>query len=268
MTDRKSVPVTGAAHDPSRRQVLGVGLSALSAISLPGDALATFAGAQVAQAQSAKTNVDLRLILAVDASGSVNASRFRLQQLGYAAAFRNAKVLQSILSGISQAIAVTMFQWTGPFLQALVVPWMLIKDEASTSAFADAVENSRRELFGGGTSISGAIDYAMGLWVSSPYESSRRTIDVSGDGSNNAGRAVTAARDDAVKAGVGINGLPIVSIEPALDTYYFDNVIGGPGSFMVPASNYESFDEAILKKLITEIATRETRGKMAMAPRP
>jgi hypothetical protein len=214
-----------------------------------------------AQAQSGKTEVDLQLILAVDASGSVNQTRFRLQQLGYAAAFRNPKVLQSIRSGMLQSIAVTMFQWTGPFLQAPVVPWMIVKDEATANALADAIEQSNRELFGGGTSISGAIDFAMGMWVSSPFESSRRTIDVSGDGSNNAGRQVTAARDEAVKAGVGINGLPIVSIEPYLDRYYFDYVIGGPGSFMVPASNYENFGDAILKKLITEIAARDTRDR-------
>jgi hypothetical protein len=148
-----------------------------------------------------------------------------------------------------------MVQWTGPFLQAQVVPWSLIKDSASANAFADAVAKSQRELFGGGTSISGAIDHAMGLFPESPYKSQRRTIDVSGDGSNNAGRSVVTARDDAVRAGVGINGLPIISIEPNLDRYYFTYVIGGPGSFMIPASNYETFADAILKKLILEIAT-------------
>jgi hypothetical protein len=203
----------------------------------------------------AEPAVDLQLVLAVDASGSVNQTRFDLQKRGYAAAFRSPQVLKAILSGGEQAIAVTMVQWTGPFLQAQVVPWSLIKDSASANAFADAVAKSQRELFGGGTSISGAIDHAMGLFPESPYKSQRRTIDVSGDGSNNAGRSVVTARDDAVRAGVGINGLPIISIEPNLDRYYFTYVIGGPGSFMIPASNYETFADAILKKLILEIAT-------------
>jgi hypothetical protein len=203
----------------------------------------------------AEPAVDLQLVLAVDASGSVNQTRFYLQQQGYVAAFRNPQVLKAILSGADQAIAVTMVQWTGPFLQVQVVPWMLIKDTASANAFADAIAKSRRELFGGGTSISGAIDHAMTLFAESPYKSQRRTIDVSGDGANNAGRSVIGARDDAVRAGVGINGLPIVSIEPDLDRYYYEYVIGGPGSFMIPASNYENFADAILKKLILEIAT-------------
>jgi hypothetical protein len=65
---------------------------------------------------------------------------------------------------------------------------------------------------------------------------------------------VTQARDEAVKDGVGINGLPILSIEPLLDHYYYENVIGGPGAFMIPAENYCTFADAVLKKLITEIA--------------
>jgi hypothetical protein len=203
----------------------------------------------------AEPAVDLQLVLDVDASGSVNQTRFRLQQQGYAAAFRNPQVLKAIMSGAEQAIAVTMVQWTGPFMQVQVVPWTLIKDAASANAFADAIVGSRRELFGGGTSISGAIDHAMTLFPESPYKSQRRTIDVSGDGANNAGRSIIGARDDAVAAGVGINGLPIVSVEPDLDRYYFEYVIGGPGSFMIPASSYENFADAILKKLILEIAT-------------
>jgi Protein of unknown function (DUF1194) len=201
--------------------------------------------------------VDLQLVLAVDASGSVNQARFELQKQGYAAAFRNPRVLRAIRSGRHQSIVVTMMQWTGPFQQAHVVPWMLIRDQTSADAFADAVEKSQRQLFGGGTSISGAIDYGLTLMASSPHRGLKRVIDISGDGSNNRGRPVTQARDDAVRAGVTINGLPILALEPDLDKYYFDNVIGGPGAVNVPAESYEAFAEAIVKKLIIEIAANE-----------
>ncbi len=203
--------------------------------------------------------VDLALVLAVDASGSVDQHRFELQKQGYVAAFRNPRVVNAIRSGSNQSIAVTMFQWTGPRLQAEVVPWMTIRDEASAEAFAAAMAAVPRRLFGGGTSISGAIDYARGLLAQLPAEPSRRVIDVSGDGSNNSGRSVTAARDGAIAAGIGINGLPILSIEPDLDGYYRDYVIGGPGAFMVPAESYDTFAQAILKKLITEIAGMRPR---------
>src|SRR5436309_2587426 len=215
-------------------------------------ATALLAAAAPAAAQSA---ADLQLVLAVDASGSVDAYRFELQKQGYVAAFRHARVLQAIRSGPNQAIAVTMLQWTGPMLQVQVVGWTLIGDEHSAAALAAAIERVPRQLFGGGTSISGAIDYASTLFPKSPFRASRRVIDVSGDGSNNRGRPVTSARDEAVAAGIGINGLPILALEPDLDRYYYDSVIGGPGAFMVPAQNYETFGDAILKKLITEIAS-------------
>src|SRR5262252_1343463 len=117
---------------------------------------------------SGQTAVDLQLVLAVDASGSVDQRRFELQKQGYAAAFRNPRVLRAIRSaGAAGTIAVTMVQWTGPQLQIQVVPWMQIRDEASINAIATAIETTPRRLFGGGTSISGAIDYAIALFARS-----------------------------------------------------------------------------------------------------
>jgi hypothetical protein len=211
-------------------------------------------GPQGGAPASAQTKTDLQLVLAVDTSGSVNNSRFELQKQGYAAAFRNPRVLNAIRSLSTESIVVTMVQWTGPELQIQVVPWTLIKDGASFEAFAAAIEQAPRQLFSGGTSISGAIDYAMLLMPTSPYRGIKRVIDISGDGSNNRGRDVVSARDDAVRAGAIINGLPILSLEPDLDRYYFNRVIGGPGSFVVAAANYETFAEAVLRKLILEIA--------------
>lgn len=102
----------------------------------------------------AQTAVDVELVLAVDASGSVSQERFVLQQRGYVAAFRDPRLLQAIRSGSAASIAVTMTQWTGPAMQVQVVPWASIADEASMLAFADAIEKVPRQLFGGGTSIS------------------------------------------------------------------------------------------------------------------
>jgi hypothetical protein len=205
-------------------------------------------------AASAQTQVDLQLVLAVDASGSVSEARFELQKRGYIAAFRNPRLLHAVQSGPTQSIAVTMMQWTGPALQVQVVPWMIVRDQASMRRVADAIDAAPRRLFGGGTSISGAIDYGRTLFPVSGVKSPRRVIDVSGDGSNNRGRPATEARDDAVADGIVINGLPILALEPWLDQYYLSDVIGGPGAFVVPAQSYETFAEAVLKKLVTEIA--------------
>src|SRR5262245_34144070 len=205
----------------------------------------------------AQIAVDLQLVLAVDASGSVDQWRFELQQQGYVAAFRDPRVLRAIQSGAAQAIAVTMVQWTGPALQLQVLPWTLIKDETTAHAFADAIAATPRQLFSGGTSISGVIDYAVPLMSESPFQGARRVIDISGDGSNNRGRPAGSARNDAVRAGLIINGLPILAVEPGLDRYFLDQVIGGPGAFVIAAQNYDMFAEAILKKLIREMAAIE-----------
>lgn len=220
---------------------------------------ATVAGPAAAQSETpnagpAPIDVSVALVLAVDTSGSVSMSRFELQKQGYAAAFRNPQVLNAIRSLGTQSIAVTMFQWTGPFLHVVAADWALVKDAGSAAAFAGAIDAAPRKLFGGGTSISGAIDYSRTLLAQSPYTGARRIIDVSGDGSNNSGRPAAMARDEAVADGIGINGLPILTVEPGLDHYYFANVIGGPGAFMIPVANYDNFADAILKKLINEIA--------------
>jgi hypothetical protein len=221
--------------------------------------LAAVAAAMVAFASpsplAAQTAVDLQLVLAVDASGSVDQVRFDLQKRGYVAAFRHARVLQAIRSGPHQAIAVTMVQWTGPAMQVQVAEWSAVGDEQTAAAFAATIERVPRQLFGGGTSISGAIDHAMLILPNAPYRGLKRVIDISGDGSNNRGRDVREARDEAVRSGIVINGLPIVALEYDLDKYYAYNVIGGPGSFIVPADSYENFAQAIARKLVLEIAS-------------
>lgn len=206
--------------------------------------------------------VDLQLVLAVDASGSVSQERFELQKQGYVAAFRNPRVAQAIGAGAAGAIMVAMVQWTGPQMQVVVVPWRVIRDRASAEAFAAAIAAAPRELFGGGTSISGAIDHAAGLLATAPGTAHRQVIDISGDGANNRGRPVARARDEAVAAGITINGLPILNVEPWLDEHYREQVIGGTGAFMIAIDSYDQFAEAILRKLLTEISARPA-GRLA-----
>ena len=243
---------------PGVRVLLRAIRAALIALSI------LLAGAGVPAA--AQTAVDLQLVLAVDTSGSVSEERFQLQKRGYVAAFRSPLLLRAVRSGSLQAIAVTMVQWTGPAMQVEVVPWMLVNDEASMLALAGAIDAAPRQLFGGGTSISGAIDHAMTLFPKSRHVGARRVIDVSGDGRNNRGRPAADARDEAVRAGVSINGLPILALEFDLEVYYRDNVIGGPGAFVIPAATFDTFADAILKKLVIEISDLGAVTPIANAP--
>jgi hypothetical protein len=240
-------------EDRLRRRLAGALFALLLGTGVAGPAMAQ-GPVPPPKAVPARTVVSVALVLAVDASGSVSMGRFELQMRGYAAAFRNPQVLNAIRSLGTRSIAVTMFQWTGPFLHVIAADWALIKDPSGAAAFAGAIDTAPRKLFGGGTSISGAIDFSRTLLAQSPYKGQRRIIDISGDGSNNSGRPPEMARDEAVAAGININGLPILTLEPGLDRYYFTHVIGGPGAFMVPVVNYDNFADAVLKKLINEIA--------------
>src|ERR1035438_8617798 len=135
-----------------------------------------------------QARVDLTLVLAVDASGSVDDDRFELQKQGYAKAFLNPRVLNAIKNGNEGAIAVSMVQWTGPTLHVIMVPWTVIRDQRSAQAAAALISATPRQIFGGGTSLSGAIDFSVLMLNASPYRGERKVIDISGDGSNNLGR--------------------------------------------------------------------------------
>ena len=201
--------------------------------------------------------VDLELVLAVDCSGSVDESEFNLQIRGYASAFSHPSVIRAIRSGRYGAIAVTYVQWSGPFLQNQVVGWTLVNDADSAEGFGAKMVAARRSIYSGGTSLSGVIDYSVGLFGRGSYEGQRRVIDISGDGINNTGRRPGDARDDAVSRGLTINGLAILTDFGGLDRYFEKHVAGGPGAFVIAAENFESFAAAILSKLIREIASAD-----------
>ena len=209
--------------------------------------------------------VDLLLVLAADVSRSVDHAKFQLQREGYAAAISDKRVLDAISSGRNRRIAICFVEWSGVSAQQLVIDWTMIADEGSARKFGDQLLELRRS-FAERTSISGGIDFSMLQFERAPFQSARRTIDISGDGTNNSGRDVIAARDAAVAKGVTINGLVILSDRPmawnpehtnppgGLVNYFRNNVIGGPGAFVIAAENFESFGQAIIKKLIAEIA--------------
>jgi hypothetical protein len=207
--------------------------------------------------------VDLILVLAADVSRSVDAAKFQLQRDGYARAFSDPRVLRAITSGLHGRIAVSFVEWSGPVSQKLVIDWTVIKDSETAQGFGDRLIEAPRS-FADSTSISAGIDFAMSQFGRAPYQSGRRTIDVSGDGDNNSGRDVRRARDEAVAEGVTVNGLVILT-DPALSSrhtnppgglanYYRENVIGGPDAFVMVAEDFNSFGRAITIKLIAEIA--------------
>jgi hypothetical protein len=208
-------------------------------------------------AAAAAPKVDLALVLAVDVSASIDTQRYELQREGFANAFASDAVIDAVGSGEHGAIMVTVVEWSGPLNQKQVVPWTLVNDAPSARAFGAAIAKAPR-AFADFTSISGAIEYSAALFAQSGVESTRKVIDVSGDGTNNSGRSVADARAAALAAGITINGLAILASEPNLERYYHDHVMGGEGAFVVVAQDFKAFSNAIISKLVREIAAVPT----------
>ena len=223
------------------------------------------AGALLSAPAFAADDVDLLLVLAADVSRSIDAAKFQLQREGYAAAISDPRVLDTIKSGHFGRIGLTFVEWSGVGAQHVVIDWTAIGDGAAAKDFGDRMLEAPRS-FADRTSISGAIEFGMDAFTHAHFASTRRVIDISGDGTNNAGRDVAAARDDAVAQGVTINGLVILSENPmswnpdhtnppgGLDNYYRNNVVGGPGAFVMVAKDFNSFGQAMIGKLIAEVA--------------
>jgi len=232
----------------------------------------------VPAAALAAEKVDLLLVLAADVSRSVDERKFQLQRQGYVAALEDRRVLDAIGSGPNSRVAMAFVEWSGEGNERVVIDWTAIRDAATAKSFGDQLLEAPRS-FADRTSISGGIDFAVEQFAHAPFQAAHRTIDVSGDGTNNAGRDVTAARDQAVGKGMTINGLPILSEDPmpwnpvhtnppgGLEKYYRNNVIGGPNAFVMVARNFGSFGKAIVNKLVAEVSQAHEKRPLRAAAR-
>lgn len=209
-----------------------------------------------------KKEVDLALALAIDISGSIDPEEAKLQREGYVKAFRDPVIVKAILGGPNGRIAVAYYEWSDAWVQRLLIDWALLDSEAAIAAFTERLSAAPISI-ARRTSISGAIRYAIPLFARSPYDATRKVLDISGDGSNNDGGLVTDLRYEALKERIVINGLPIMNDRPNpfgfpsetdLDKYYLACVTGGPRSFVEVAHNFEDFPRAIRKKLLQEVA--------------
>jgi hypothetical protein len=219
--------------------------------------------------------VDLLLVLAADVSRSVDHPKFQLQRDGYAAAITDPRVMNAIMSGANRRIALCFIEWSGAGAQKVVIEWTIIDGPDSARKFSDALVEAPR-AFADRTSISGAIDFSMEMLARAPFTAPRQTIDISGD---NSGRGLLAAREDALAKGVTINGLVILSEKPlpwnpehtnppgGLAKYFQDNVMGGPGAFVTVAENFQSFGQALISKLVAEIAEAPPSGTTGLGRR-
>ncbi len=228
--------------------------------ALIGSAMALAAG----RSAKADTPVDLQLVLAVDVSRSIDEVEADLQRRGYTEAMANDRVIDAILSGEHKRIAVCYTEWAGTHYQMVVMDWSLIDSAAAARRFADKLAEAPRTSQSW-TAVGAALAFAGQRFDDSGYTSRRRVIDISGDGRTNDGPPAELVRDKLVTQGLIINGLPVMMNrtnfgrppDSGLDKYYEENVIGGPGSFVISAVNFEDFGRAVRTKLIREISARD-----------
>ncbi|MEM7429176.1 MAG: DUF1194 domain-containing protein [Pseudomonadota bacterium] len=200
-----------------------------------------------------KDPVDLALLLSIDCSYSVDTREFRLQTDGTAYALRRPEIFQAIKAGPLKRIAIAVVQWSDDKNQRVTVPWTVIETEADLEKFARLVENQPRYLADGGTSITGLMRYAAGVLATAPVVAERLVLDISSDGRNNKGGRPHVVRDQLVHFGITINGLTILNEFPTLNRYFERYIIGGFGSFVMVANDYDDFRRAIYRKLLKEI---------------
>lgn len=244
-------------------------LLACAALAFGSFALAAFPPAQAAQGPvplppiaptlkgAQPQEVDVALVLAVDVSGSIDYEEAELQRKGIVDAVMSKEVLQAIQSGSLGRIGISVVYFSSSDYGVMSVPvnWMIVQDQASAINFSKALVAARRPS-ARGTSISDALELSLRMLETGPYHSVKQVIDVSGDGVNNAGRAVQDVRDEIVAKGITINGLPIIdySTPQDLDKYFEGCVTGGPASFVIPAKGFTDFARAMRRKLVLEIS--------------
>ncbi|MBT5050285.1 MAG: DUF1194 domain-containing protein [Rhodospirillaceae bacterium] len=226
-------------------------------------------GVAAANAQKAPPRlspVDLELAFVVDASGSIDEDEMRLQRQGYAQALAHPRVQSAISSGFLRSIAVAYIEFAGDGCTELTVGWTRISDKATAEAFGGRILASDRNFCFGGNAVSEALVFAAATIEANEFEGTRRVIDLSGDGPNTMGEPVEDIRDAIVRNRIIINALAIDRPSmPDLPEYFKRSVTGGPGSFVIKAKNRQNFAEAILKKLIREIADRSPWPKRRAA---
>ena len=203
--------------------------------------------------------VDLELLLLVDVSRSMSASELELQRQGYVEALRSDAVAAALGRALTGRMALAYVEWAGETRRRVIQDWRLIESRDDLLAVADLLETDRTTRQSR-TSITAALRFGAGYFDDNGFEGMRRVIDISGDGPNNQGGLVTAARDAVVAQGITVNGLPLMTEDGSfmriddLDRYYELCVIGGPGAFVMPVTGWEDFAEAVTRKLVLEIA--------------
>lgn len=193
---------------------------------------------------------DLALLFAVDVSGSVDPDEYRIQMEGLAHALRDDQVAEALVSGNA---ALSLVQWTGTSRQKITIPWVEVGSYPALEAFAATVAVDPRTWRNFSTAIGEGLRLSLAAFDTAP-DCARRIIDISGDGVSNEGAEPSQLRPLATQKSVTINALVIEDATAGdLTGYYYENVITGPGAFVMTADGYADYPDRIRQKLLREV---------------
>jgi len=215
-------------------------------------AAAIWAGLAAAPAQAA---CRLALALALDISSSVDPNEDALQRNGLAAALLAPEIRAAILADPDRPVALAVFEWSGRYQQDMILDWRLLRGPGDIAAAAAAIRDSRRSYAEFPTALGYALGYAASVFRAAP-QCLFRTLDVSGDGTNNEGFAPALAYANFPLAGITVNALAIGGQEDGLAEYYRRELLRGPGAFVEEAQDYTDFERAMRRKLARELESR------------
>ena len=204
-------------------------------------------------AAAQETPVTVELVLALDSSASVDANEFALQIEGLARAFADPDVQRAVENLRPLGAAVAVMQWGAPGETRVVLPFTHLETARDSKAFGFRIGLARRWMWASATSIATAIADGTAMIEGNGFDGFRKIIDVSGDGEDNGGTDLEAARQAARAKGIIVNGLPIMADSPGLDRYYQTYVIIGLDSFIEPARDFDDYVRAIREKLLKEL---------------
>ncbi|MEP2534028.1 DUF1194 domain-containing protein [Shimia sp.] len=200
------------------------------------------------------------LSLGLDVSGSVDADEYRMQLDGLANAFAHPDVQVALLAWAAHPVQISVFEWSGPNDQRLLIPWTEVDAAPVLTNIANDLRAVLRIPMGPPTAIGSAKLFGGALLARKP-ECWKRTLDISGDGMSNTG---PLPRDTRLGENITINALVIGADDAAsgdarhadiaaLSSYFRAWVIQGPDAFVETALGFSDYERAMVRKLKREL---------------
>ena len=222
-----------------------------------------------ARAQAVETDIDM--VISLDRSESISAEEAEQQIDGLIYALTHERFVNAVRSGFHGRIGFAVIKWSSFARSGVLLPWTLIATRADADRVAARLKPHRaiidRTPDGSQTDIAWGIEVATEMHRRAPYRPVRKLTNLVADGVSNIGRVARVGRDAALAEGIVINGLIMAqgSAIRVLTEYFEREVIGGPRAFVLPFPTYDAFADAMLRKMILEVALMNGLGRQRAA---